>query len=196
MTGKRETYHHGDLRAALIAGAEEMLAETGAEGFSLRHLAKRVGVSHSAPAHHFGDAHGLLCALAAAGFRRLLAAMEAREAGAGPDPASRLLASGLGYVDFAESAPALFQLMFGSLRDGREPPELTEAAATALGHLAGLVTRHRGGGPAAAVDMIACWSTVHGFAELSLAGRLRTLVSPGKAKRDEILLDIMRRALA
>ena len=58
-------YHHGDLRAALLAAAEAELAERGVEAFSLRQVAKRAGVSHAAPAHHFGDAQGLLTALAA-----------------------------------------------------------------------------------------------------------------------------------
>lgn len=57
-------YHHGDLRAALLHAAEEELAERGMEAFSLRSVAKRAGVSHAAPAHHFGDAQGLLTALA------------------------------------------------------------------------------------------------------------------------------------
>eukprot|EP01036_Dinobryon_divergens_P003443 gene3443-4542_t len=54
------SYHHGDLRAALLAAAEDELAARGVEGFSLRQVAKRAGVSHAAPAHHFGDAAGLL----------------------------------------------------------------------------------------------------------------------------------------
>ena len=58
MEKPKDSYHHGDLRAALVAAAEATLAETGVEGFSLRQVAKRVGVSHSAPAHHFGDSAG------------------------------------------------------------------------------------------------------------------------------------------
>ena len=66
-------YHHGDLAAALLAAAEAELAEKGVEAFSLRSVAKRAGVSHAAPAHHFGDATGVLTALATEGFRRFLA---------------------------------------------------------------------------------------------------------------------------
>ena len=79
--GKRSTYHHGDLRAALLRAGEEQLARSGVAGFSLREVASRVGVSHAAPAHHFGDAQGLLAALAAEGFRRFLAAMRHRQSG-------------------------------------------------------------------------------------------------------------------
>ena len=71
-------YHHGDLRAALLRAAEVELSERGVEGFTLRGCARRAGVSHAAPAHHFGDADGLLTALAAEGFARFNAAVAAR----------------------------------------------------------------------------------------------------------------------
>ena len=60
-------YHHGDLRAALLRAAEAELNEAGIEAFSLRRVAKRAGVSHAAPAHHFRDVRGLLTALSAEG---------------------------------------------------------------------------------------------------------------------------------
>jgi AcrR family transcriptional regulator len=79
-------YHHGDLRAALLRAAEDELTERGAEGFSLRGVARRVGVSHAAPAHHFADTGALLAALAAEGFRRFLATQRAHQARAAPQP--------------------------------------------------------------------------------------------------------------
>ncbi len=109
MTDK--PYHHGDLRAALLAAGEAELTEKGVEGFSLRAVAKRAGVSHAAPAHHFGDVGGLLTALAAEGFRRFQATLDAREAGIG-DPRERAVAAGLGYMEFAMARPALFRLVF------------------------------------------------------------------------------------
>jgi AcrR family transcriptional regulator len=110
----KQSYHHGDLRAALLSAAEDELAERGMEAFSLRSVAKRAGVSHAAPAHHFGDAQGLLTALAAEGFRQFLAAQTAREAVAEKDPASQMVAAGLGYVDFAMARPTIFRLMWQS----------------------------------------------------------------------------------
>jgi AcrR family transcriptional regulator len=101
MAEGRRPYHRGDLRAALLRAGEEVLAESGVEAFSLRHVAKRVGVSHSAPAHHFGDAAGLLIALAAEGFRRFLGSMQARQVDAGGAPIDLLVASGFGYIGFA-----------------------------------------------------------------------------------------------
>ncbi|MEI5579289.1 helix-turn-helix domain-containing protein, partial [Streptomyces brasiliscabiei] len=71
--GTRQPYHHGDLRRALLVAAEHELEEKGIEGFSLRGVAKRAGVSHAAPLHHFKDTRALLTALAGVGFERFLA---------------------------------------------------------------------------------------------------------------------------
>lgn len=79
MAAKKENYHHGDLRVALLKAGEAVLATTGSHGFSLRQVAREVGVSHSAPAHHFGDANGLLMAMAADGYSRFLQAMQERQ---------------------------------------------------------------------------------------------------------------------
>src|SRR5688572_25193146 len=68
---ERDGYHHGDLRAALISAAEEELVEKGVDGFTLRGCARRAGVSHAAPAHHFKDVRALFTALATIGLRRL-----------------------------------------------------------------------------------------------------------------------------
>ena len=178
MTTEKHAYHHGDLRSALLKAGESVLAETGIEGFSLRRVAREVGVSHSAPAHHFGDAQGLLAALAAEGFTRFLTAMQARQGAVqGADPRTLLTASGLGYLDFALGAPALFKLMFGSERVDFCDPALDAAAAAAFEHLASDIARLRGVSPHqdadAMADVMAAWSMVHGFASLLMAGRLK-----------------------
>jgi len=97
------SYHHGDLRQALLDAAEELLEREGVEALSIRAVARQVGVSHAAPAHHFGDLRGLLTALAADGFRRFALAL----AEAGP-----LAGQGAAYVRFARDHPGLFLLMF------------------------------------------------------------------------------------
>src|SRR5262245_45102253 len=89
---RAQPYHHGNLRAALLEAAEAELEAEGIEGFSLRGVAKRAGVSHAAPAHHFGDASGLLTGLAAEGYRRFVAAQK----NASSDGMSQLVAAGLG----------------------------------------------------------------------------------------------------
>ncbi|WP_293868638.1 TetR/AcrR family transcriptional regulator [uncultured Alsobacter sp.] len=176
MAKQRSTYHHGDLRAALLRAGEQVLADTGPAGFSLREVARRVGVSHAAPAHHFGDTQGLLSALATEGFRRLLAAMRARQATAGPDARDRLLASGLGYVDCARSSPALFRLMFGDERIATPDPNLSEAGEAAFRQLCDDVEKLLGVSPfsdeRAMARVAAAWSLVHGFVTLLNAGHM------------------------
>ena len=87
------TYHHGDLPAALRAATAQLVAEKGPSGFSLREVARRAGVSHAAPAHHFGDAEGMLTSVAAEGFATLADAMEDDDAdGAEEEMRAHLLA--------------------------------------------------------------------------------------------------------
>lgn len=177
MTDKKEKYHHGDLRSALLTAGEAVLATTGRHGFSLRQVAREVGVSHSAPAHHFGDANGLLMAMAADGFRRFLQAMVKRQVGlAQDDHAGLLVASGLGYLDFARSAPALFLLMFNDASKGNATAEVKDAGDASFGHIVNDIHRLRGVSPFddhdAMVHVMAAWSTAHGFANLLLAGRM------------------------
>jgi AcrR family transcriptional regulator len=185
-------YHHGDLRAALLAAAEDELAERGMEGFSLRSVAKRAGVSHAAPAHHFGDAKGLLTALAAEGFRQFLAAQAAREAVAEPDPAAQLIAAGLGYVDFAVARPTLFRLLWQSERPDFADPDLGQAARAAYSHLVDQVT---GAGGRTTADEAAVWAIAHGLADLLAAGRMKSVGSLSAEARDAMLVTIIRRAL-
>ena len=104
MSDDPKPYHHGDLRAVLLHAAEAELAERGIEAFSLRSVAKRAGVSHAAPAHHFGDTGGLLTALAAQGYQQFLAAQAAREAVAEANPQAQLLHWTLGTPCFHEYA--------------------------------------------------------------------------------------------
>src|ERR1700722_12569614 len=93
-------YHHGSLRPALLRAVEELIAEKGIEGLSLRECARRAGASWSAPAHHFGDKTGMLTAFAVAGFTQLKEHMETRR-DACADQADRAVAVGEGYLEFA-----------------------------------------------------------------------------------------------
>lgn len=189
MTDK--PYHHGDLRAALLAAAEAELAERGVEAFSLRSVAKRAGVSHAAPAHHFGDAGGLLTALATEGFRRFLACQHRREAAADHDPAAQMLAAGLGYIDFALERPTLFRLIFASARLNRGDEDLAAAGAASYQHLVDQVSAVGGG----TADVAAAWAMVHGLADLMISGRLAALCAMDPTARDDVLSGLIRRIL-
>lgn len=191
-------YHHGDLRAALLRAAEDELTAHGVEGFSLRSVAKRAGVSHAAPAHHFGDVTGLLTALTAEGFRRFLAMQNAREAVAEKDPKSQLVAAGLGYIDFAMSSPALFRLMFSSAKPDRTSEDLIAAGGAAYGHLVAQVAAAGGEvspdkGPTA--DVLSLWVAAHGLADLISARPMRQIADMPKDQRDAFFAEIIGRAL-
>ena len=106
-----ERYHHGDLPNALRAAAVEVIAEKGVGAFSLREVARRAGVSHAAPAHHFGDTRGLLTSVAIEGFDTLLGAMTEAQIGL-TDPEDRLVAVGRAYVSVGLEHPAHCSVMF------------------------------------------------------------------------------------
>lgn len=196
-SGIAQDYHHGALRAALLTAGEAELTERGVEGFSLRGAAARAGVSHAAPAHHFGDADGLLTALAAEGFARFAAAMRRRQAEAAADGRAPIDAAGLGYVDFACANPALFRLMFSSSRPDFEDPALAAAAEAAFGLLVQGVAGARGadpwGDPDGPVDVAAAWALAHGVADLLLSGRLPFLKVDLQADADATVLAILAR---
>ncbi len=185
-------YHHGDLRSALLAAAESELLEKGVEAFSLRSVAKRAGVSHAAPAHHFGDATGLLTALAAYGFQEFLATQHAFEARAPQTPRDQLIAAGLGYVGFARTRPALFKLMFGSQRTDYSDAALGSAAEAAIGHLTSQVKLV---GSVAAQDVAAVWATAHGLADLIIAGRISVIRDFSEDDLQAMLATILARSL-
>lgn len=192
QTAATRPYHHGDLRAALLQAAEVELAERGMEAFSLRSVAKRAGVSHAAPAHHFGDAQGLLTALAAEAFRQFLATQAAREAVAAKDPASQLVAAGLGYVDFAIARPTLFRLMWQSNRPDFDVPELGKAARAAFQHL---VDQVAAAGGRTTADEAAVWALAHGLADLLASNRLSGVAALEPEARDAMIAGLLRRAL-
>lgn len=195
----RERYHHGDLRAALLDAAEEELRLHGVEGFTLRGCARRAGVSHAAPAHHFGDARGLLTALAALGYRRLLAAQERRKQADGAQGAERLVASGLGYVDFARAHPALFRLIFASDRPDQADPELCEAGSAAFAALqadvAAALGPERAAGPQGHALLQASWAMAHGLADLAITGRLPFLPEGDAAGAEAMLRAALARGI-
>jgi AcrR family transcriptional regulator len=122
---KRTTYHHGDLRNALIRAALEGIAEAGGpEGFNLRDAARRAGVSPAAPYRHFADREELLGAVAGHVMEQLGAAMDAAIAGAaGRDPLEVFRATGIAYVTFAVTHPAHFRVMNMPSVLAKMPPE-------------------------------------------------------------------------
>jgi AcrR family transcriptional regulator len=120
-------YHHGDLKAALIAAGLVEIEQKGLADLSLRSIAARVGVSHTAPKNHFDGLRGLLTAIATVGFERHAAEMR-RDVEDQPPGKARLAAACDGYVRFALDHPELFKLMFSSTLCDAEDPTLKKAS--------------------------------------------------------------------
>ncbi|MFD3654173.1 TetR/AcrR family transcriptional regulator [Streptomyces sp. NPDC058620] len=160
MSSER-TYHHGDLRRAVLAAALDVVATDGPGALSLRDLARRAGVSHAAPAHHFKDRTGLLTAIAAEGYTLFADALS---------EAPTLNERGVRYVRFAREHPAHFQVMFRPELHRPDDPELLAAKARAGDSLRAGVSALPAEGRTDAG--IAAWSLAHGFATLLLSGNL------------------------
>lgn len=152
-------YHHGDLRRAILSAAVDAITAVGSANLSLRDVARRAGVSHAAPVHHFGDKAGVLTALAEEGFDLLAEALTA----AGDDFAE----VGVAYVRFAVSHPAHFEVMFRPDTHHRDDPALSAARKRAGAVLARGARRKPGDH-----NEVAAWSLMHGFATLWQAGAL------------------------
>ncbi|AHH96513.1 TetR/AcrR family transcriptional regulator [Kutzneria albida] len=161
-------YHHGDLRRALLDAAVEMIEESGPAALSLRELARRAGVSHAAPAHHFGDKQGLLTALVVQGFELLGQALTE----AGED----FHEAGLAYLRFAVDHRAHFEVMFRPELYRAEAPEVLAASARASEVLDHGARAAVGAGQDTEMAGIAAWSLVHGFASLWISGALPSRV--------------------
>ncbi|MEQ8831600.1 MAG: TetR/AcrR family transcriptional regulator [Alphaproteobacteria bacterium] len=174
MTGKRD-YHHGNLKEALIDAGIEILDEVGWDALSLRACASRAGVSHAAPAHHFGNVKGLQTALAAVGFTRFRETLSEFQEAAESDPKTRLQAAGAGYVTFALRHPGLFKLMFGGADLDYENEDYREASQSAFAQLGEIVAPFLPPDSRPEEDYrlrVTIWSAVHGYTHLLLAGKL------------------------
>ncbi|OZI24193.1 hypothetical protein CAL18_09820 [Bordetella genomosp. 7] len=193
-----ETYHHGALRQALIDATEDILAERGLDGFTLREAARRVNVSPAAPVHHFGSVAGLLTEVAILGFEALTQHLREGAQAGGKDPGARLRSQGLGYVRFALAYPARFHLMFRKDRLS-DDPRLQAAGQAAFAELEHAIRDYAGVAPGQALDectrarLLGAWSTVHGFAHLALDGKFDM---PGGPRADVRQLEsTLRRVL-
>ena len=174
-------YHHGDLRATLLAAAARWLDERGAETLTLRELARAAGVSHAAPYHHFSGRDELLAGVAEHAFDRLGDALVA--AASARDAAHALLDIGEAYVREAVAHPAQFRLMFGPMLARKaEHPGLKRAAERAFTVLLEAASRYA---PERGLELaLAGWSLSHGAANLAIDGAFGGLpVAPAQARR-------------
>ncbi|MFF5639322.1 TetR/AcrR family transcriptional regulator [Streptomyces sp. NPDC012825] len=169
-TGRTSTYHHGDLRAACLRAARELLEENGSAGLSLRAVTRRAGVSATAPYRHYADRDALVSAVAAEGYRELAEHLaEARPAPSTPD---ELAAAAVAHVRFALDHPALFRAMSAEPCDPTGEERVAATAAISA-YVRGIVRATFPGVDADALSTTV-WALVHGLAFLHLDGKLDT----------------------
>jgi AcrR family transcriptional regulator len=166
----------GDLRRALMNAAIAALTDDGADHLSLRDVARRAGVSHAAPAHHFGTKAGLLTAVATEGFELFAVHLSAAAQPVGDEPATQLAALGRAYAEFAERYPAHFEVMFRPWLIQADDPAFAAAGDAAFELLRSYIEECQGAGWRPDADTgdltVAAWSLAHGVAVLRQQGSL------------------------
>ena len=175
MSTAETAYHHGDLPAALLAAVEEIIDEEGYVDVSLREAARRAGVSHSAPAYHFGDKEGMLVAFCHQGFDVLYAGMlAAYEAHADESSVERVNSIGEAYVRFALEHRAHFEIMFRAGLDHVAHESLHEGSGQVFGLLLQAIGELQEEGHFAGQNLfdvaLYLWSIVHGFSTILVDG--------------------------
>ncbi|WP_019586944.1 TetR/AcrR family transcriptional regulator [Deinococcus apachensis] len=205
---KRATYHHGDLRQALIQAGLDLAREGGPDAVSVREATRRVGVAPNAAYRHFRDRDALLAAVCSAAQAEVARAIDAQLATVSPDqdPATRarlrFQAVGLGYMRFAQRHPGLFRTAFWTSRDlagarsperrgsgGRTPFELLSSALDELVETGLLAPGRRHG-----AEFLA-WSAVHGLATLLIDGPLRGLGEAEVSRLEDRLVMMVEQGL-
>ncbi len=176
----REQYHHGDLARELLEVSVAILAETGADAFTLREAARRAGVSHRAVYRHYTDKRALLAAIAEGGYRALAADMEQAVATTHAEPTrtagDALLAIAEAYLRFALREPARFQVMFGPRLNLDERFPSLEVAIKETVSVLSRELRAVGPDVTSAVRRdagVSLWAAVHGLSSLVLSRRIR-----------------------
>ena len=186
MEKKPRSYHHGDLKAAMMRAALQLVREKGPRGFTLNEASRTAGVSVSAPYNHFKDKDALLIEIVLLGNRTLETELRAAADTVAP-PKEKLLAVYLAYVSFAERHPDLFAVMFQSGIDKADYPELQASSAKAFEVAAILALQIEPSQTSAQQLALAIWTMAHGFATLSVEGAIAGVGIPEARRSAEAL---------
>ena len=179
------TYHHGNLKNALIQAGVEILAKEGVGSLSLRKVAKQAGVSHAAPYSHFKDKHALIAAISTEGFKQLYSQIKTVFEANQDQPESLLLETTWAYFQFALNETDSFKLMFSSaLEKEKEYPNFVAVSHENFAQLVKIVEICQQGGVLkdgpSEIVAVSVWSTVHGFVSLFIEGQISHTVVDGQ----------------
>jgi len=169
-------YHHGDLKNALIKAGVEILAKEGVHGLSLRKVAQKAGVSHTAPYSHFSDKQALIAAISTEGFRIIYEKLDSAILRYQSYPLQQLVEGAWAYIQFALSDPAHFKVTLSSvLEREKDYPAFVEMSQKSYGLVIRIVETCQAAGllrPGSVdVEAVSVWSIVHGFVSLLLEGQ-------------------------
>jgi AcrR family transcriptional regulator len=170
-------YHHGDLKNALIKAGVEILAKEGVGGLSLRKVAKRAGVSHSAPYSHFKDRQSLIAAISTEGFRQLYDELDAAVSAHADDPKEQWVEAAWAYVQFAMNNTDTFKIMFSGILDKeKDYPSFVDISGKTFERVVDIVRICQNAGilrpgPSELVA-VSVWGQVHGIISLALEGQI------------------------
>ena len=188
-------YHHGDLKNALIKAGVEILAKEGVGGLTLRKVAKRAGVSHSAPYAHFKDRQSLIAAISTEGFRKLYNELDAAVSAYADNPKAQLLEAVWAYVQFAMNNTDTFKIMFsGVLEKEKDYPSFVEISGKTFERVVEIVQSCQNVGilrpGASELVAVSVWGQVHGIISLALEGQISHRVLDRFTLRDILLFAI------
>lgn len=186
---KKKTYHHGDLKNALIKAGVDILAKDGVSGLSLRKVALKAGVSHSAPYSHFTDKQALIAAISTEGFCQLYERVSAVAEEHKNRPEKQLIEVAWAYVQFAVDDPDRFKVMFsGVLEKEKEYPEFVAASQRNFQLVKMIVEANQAAGVlrsgASDLAALSAWGGVHGLVMLMLEGQVSHTILEQKSLRE------------
>lgn len=187
-----KTYHHGDLKNALIKAGIEILSKEGIEGLSLRKVAQRAGVSHNAPYSHFPDKQSLIAAISTEGFKQLYEELGLAISAHPTEPKIQLQDGAQRYVQFAMNNTDTFKIMFsGVLEKEKEYPAFVEISQRTFDRVVEIVRACQEAGILRSSPpekmAVAVWGQVHGIISLMLEGQITHAVLDHSDIRDVVL---------
>ncbi|MBK8824755.1 MAG: TetR/AcrR family transcriptional regulator [Anaerolineales bacterium] len=186
---KKKNYHHGDLKNALIKAGVEILAKDGVSGLSLRKVALKAGVSHTAPYSHFADKQALIAAISTEGFRQLYKRVSAVIDEYQTKPSTQLVEVAWAYVQFAMDDPDRFKVMFsGVLEKEKEYPEFVAESQRSFQLVKMIVEANQTSGKlrggSSDLAALSVWGIIHGFVLLLLEGQIPHAILEQKSLRE------------